>query len=79
MENNFKTLYKKIKCVKKSRIKWLYAELKLIKICFKAMNDINVPVNEKEKERLKEYIDSYDSSIKLIEKDFISSLRSYIS
>lgn len=79
MKRKLKILDKQIKRVKISRIKWLCSELKTIKICFKAMNYMDVPINEDEKERLKKYIGVYDSSIGLIEKDFISKLRPYIS
>ena len=76
MEKKIKDLKRCIRVVKKSRIKWLYGELKFLKICFRTINSINLPLdNEEERKLLNDCVKQYDASIALIEKDFISKFR----
>lgn len=76
--NKFKELDKMIKSTRNSRIKWILAELKMMKICIRVIHEVDMPVNNEEKEALKEYIKVYDDSVNRIETDFLSRIREYL-
>ena len=78
MRKRFRLLDAQIKSVRHSRHKWLDSELKLMKLCWECMDSIGVPKNEEEVKVLRGLIETYDKSIVLIEKDFISKRREYI-
>lgn len=75
----FKGLDEMIKSTRKSRIKWLLSELKLMKMCIRVLCWIREPpVNEEEKEELKCYVQAYDDAVKRIESDFLCRIREYL-
>ena len=74
-----KKLKKTYSKFKKSRLSWLYANLKIIKMCIIDINDIDVPWGREEKEFLRILVDKYDSHIREIEEDFMKEIRAYIS
>lgn len=75
---NMKKLDRQIRQVKKTRMKWVNAELALFRILFKKMDCIEVPSNDEEVEAMRFYIQKYDESIEKIEKEFISKFRRYV-
>ena len=78
MRKSFKELDRYARRVKKERRSWLHSEMKLLKLCFKYMQRIGYPKNEKDVDRLGELVKVYDQHVALIEKDFISKIREYI-
>lgn len=78
--NNFKFKIIKIKYitkrVKAARIKWLIAELNVMKSCLRILNNLGgIAKNKEQEEDLRDSINIYDDCINRIEDEFISKIR----
>lgn len=58
-----------------SHLKWLLEIIKLIKICIVGIFYTSCPTNDKQRERLILYVDTYDKMIRTLETDIIGRAR----
>ena len=75
LDRKMKELNKAKRSERKARIKWLLAELKMMKMCIQYFYHFGKPKNEEQKEEFRNNMRLYDESVNRIESEFLSKIR----
>lgn len=75
LDRKMKEINKATRSERKARIKWLLAELKMMKMCIQYFHHFEKPKNEEQKEEFRNNMRLYDESVNRIESEFLSKIR----